>query len=86
MSLGTHDDDCRVTKVYRKVCKEMKLYRKKLIQPMRPYIVGENMAKISVWAGDTLEPGGMIAVNPDDDDDKWYVDKQFFEENYEEVG
>ena len=63
----------------------MKLYRKKLIQPMRPYIVGENMAKISVYDGDTPGPGGMIAVNPDDHDDKWYVAKQFFEDNYEEV-
>ena len=63
----------------------MKLYRKKLLQPMRPYVEGENMAGISVAECDTLEIGGMIAVSPDNELDKWYVAKQFFLDNYSEV-
>ena len=36
-----------------------KNYRKKAIQPMRPYIPGEDMIGISVSSKDTLEEGGM---------------------------
>jgi len=63
----------------------MKLYRKKLLQPMRPYIEGESMDGIGVPIGETPEVGGMVAVNPENDSDKWYVSKQFFEGNYEET-
>lgn len=63
----------------------MKLYRKKLLQPMRPYLPGEDLKGISVNKEDTPEFGGMIAYNPDNSEDKWYVAKKFFEDNYEEV-
>ena len=62
-----------------------KNYRKKNVQPMRPYIQGETMDGISVNAEDTPEIGGMIAYNPENPDDRWYVGKQFFAHNYEEV-
>lgn len=62
---------------------EFKLYRKKNTQPMRPYIPGEDLTGISVWDGDTPEEGGMIAQNPDDLTDRWYVNKTYFEFNYE---
>ena len=52
---------------------------------MRPYIVGEAMEGISLSDEDTLEDGGMIAQNPDNPKDQWYVAKQFFEDNYVEV-
>ena len=61
---------------------EFKNYIKNKVQPMRPYIMGEDMEGISVWEGDVLEPGGMIAVNPTDPIDMWYVSKVFFNENY----
>lgn len=61
------------------------LYRKKLLQPMRPYVPGEDMSGISVNAEDTPEEGGMIAWNPDNPADQWYVAKKFFEDNYEAV-
>ena len=64
---------------------EIKNYRKKNIQPMRPYIVGEDMTGISVNKEDTPELGGMIAVNPKNSEDRWYVAKQFFEDNYIEA-
>lgn len=58
-------------------------YRKKNVQPMRPYVAGESMNGISVNKEDTPEVGGMIAVNPKNGEDRWYVAKQFFEDNYE---
>jgi len=63
----------------------MKEYQKKIPQPMRPYVPGEDMTGISVGSEYTPEEGGMIAHNPTDPDDQWYVTKQFFEEHYEEV-
>lgn len=62
-----------------------KLYRKKLLQPMRPYIPGEDLDGISVAECDIPEPGGMVAISPDNAEDRWYVAKKFFEDNYEEV-
>ena len=62
-----------------------KNYRKKNVQPMRPYIPGEGLTGISVNKEDTPEEGGMIAFNPKNPNDQWYVSKQFFEENYIEA-
>ncbi len=66
----------------------MKNYRKKNVQPMRPYVDGEDLTGISVSPEDqkldTLA-GGMIAINPNNPNDKWYIAKQFFNDNYEEV-
>jgi hypothetical protein len=59
-----------------------KLYRKKHLQEMRPYIPGEDLTGISVNAEDTPEEGGMIAVNADNPKDMWYVGKKFFNDNY----
>lgn len=63
----------------------MKNYRKKNVQPMRPYVPGEDMAGISVNKEDTPEEGGMIAVNTSNPEDRWYVAKKFFLDNYEEA-
>ena len=60
-----------------------KFYRKKNLQMMRPYEPGENLTGISVNKEDTPELGGMIAMNSDNPEDKWYVAKKFFEDNYE---
>jgi hypothetical protein len=62
-----------------------KNYRKKSTQLMRPYILGEDLTGVSVNKEDTPEEGGMIAQNPANPQDKWYVAKQFFLDNYEEV-
>jgi hypothetical protein len=60
-----------------------KHYRKNATQPMRPYVPGEDLTGVSVNAEDTPEVGGMIAVNPKNPADKWYVAKKFFDDNYE---
>jgi len=64
---------------------DFKNYRKKNLQAMRPYIEGEDMSGISVNDEDTPSEGGMIAVNANNNDDKWYVGKDFFDNNYEIV-
>ena len=67
---------------------DYKQYRRKGFSEMRPYVLGEDLTGISVSAPDkelpTLE-GGMIARNPADHNDKWYVAKKYFEENLELV-
>lgn len=67
---------------------ELKNYRKKNVQPMRPYIEGEDLTGVSVSPEDKkLDSlvGGMIAVSASNPDDKWYVAKVFFDENYIEA-
>lgn len=63
---------------------QIKMYRKKAAQAMRPYVVGEDLTGVSVSVEDTPEIGGMIAVGADNGA-RWYVSKCFFNENYEEV-
>lgn len=64
---------------------DVKFYRKKLLQPMKPYTLGDDITGVSVSPADVLETGGMIAHNPDNPEDMWYVGKAFFEDNYEEA-
>jgi hypothetical protein len=58
-------------------------YRKKKVQAMYPWTPDTDMTGVSVNHVDVLEEGGMIALNPADNRDRWYVSKQFFSENYE---
>ena len=52
---------------------------------MRPYVPGESLSAVSVNAEDTPGIGGMIAWNPANKNDQWYIAKEFFENNYEEA-
>jgi hypothetical protein len=45
---------------------EYKKYRKKALQDMRPYVLGEDLTHVSVSENDTPEEGGMIARGADD--------------------
>jgi len=60
----------------------MKNYIKQTLQPMDKWTPKYDMTGVSVWDGDTPEIGGMVAQNPKDATDRWYVAKAFFEENY----
>ena len=63
-----------------------KQYKRKGLSEMRPYILGEDLTGISVNKQDSPETDmGMIARNPKDHEDQWYVARQYFEENLEEV-
>lgn len=68
---------------------EYKQYKRKGLSEMRPYVSGEDMTGISVSDPDKSLPtldGGMIARNPKNHDDKWYVAKKYFDDNLEEAG
>lgn len=64
---------------------EFKRYRKAAIAEMRPYVPDEDLRGISISPEDrclsTLE-GGMVARNPNNHAEQWYVAGTFFRENY----
>ena len=62
---------------------EFKFYRRKGFSEMRTYIPGEDLSGVSVSKEDTPESGGMIARNPKNHADQWYVAKKYFEDNLE---
>ena len=62
---------------------EFKQYRRKSFSEMRPYIPGEDLTGVSVSKEDTPKLGDMIARNPNNHNDKWLVDKKWYEENFE---
>ena len=62
---------------------EWKQYTKAGIIEMRPYIQGESLKDVSVSKGDNpQEDMGIIARNPSDHKDQWYVNRKFFESHY----
>ncbi len=63
-------------------------YRKKNLQPMRPYIVGEDLSGVSVSTEDTPEAGGMIAINPNNplDSGMWQNRPSFQKSDFGAVG
>ena len=61
-------------------------YRRTNIAEMRPYVLGEDLTNISVANVDEPRTDfGMIARNPKNQKDQWYVAKKYFEENFEEI-
>ena len=69
--------------------KEMKMsewrqYKRKGLSEMRPYVFGEDLIGISVSPeDDPSNDMGMIARNPKNHKDQWYVARQYFEDNLE---
>lgn len=65
---------------------EFKQYRKSQVAEMRPYVPGENTARVSMSAEDanagSPKAGDMIARNPENHADKWLVSAAFFAKNY----
>lgn len=60
-----------------------KQYQRRGLAEMRPYVLGEDLTGVTINHTDVLEEGGMIAKNPNDHNDKWYVSKKYFEDNFE---
>ena len=58
-------------------------YRRKGWVEMRPYTPGEDLTGISVSEPDKGATRGMIARNPDNHNDQWFVAMDFFSKNYE---
>lgn len=61
---------------------EWKQYRRTGLAEMRPYVPGEDLVDISVSATDTPAPGGMVARNPENHADQWYVAADYFGDNF----
>ncbi len=62
-----------------------KKYKRKGTMLLRPYQSGEDLSDVSVSEEDKPpKEGDMIAKNPDNPDDKWLVNKEYFESNYVE--
>jgi len=62
----------------------MKEYRKIKNILARPYVKGEDLTGVSVSDRDDPETDmGMIAQDMENENDKWYINRNFFEENYE---
>jgi hypothetical protein len=63
-----------------------KQYRRVGLSEMRPYIKGEDLTGVSVSAEDDPENDmGMIARNPQNHSDQWYVSRKYFDLNLEEA-
>ena len=60
-----------------------KKYIRSNFAEMRPYIKGEDLSKISVSQVDDPESDmGMVARNPANHEDQWYVARAYFEDNF----
>jgi len=65
---------------------KFKKYRRTNIAEMRLYIFGEDLTHISVSdVDDPKEDRGMVARNPKNHKDQWYVAKKYFNDNFEEI-
>ena len=64
---------------------DYKQYRRKGYSEMRPYVKGEDLTNISVSPEYAESDMGMIARNPKNHDEQWYVARQYFEDNLELV-
>jgi len=67
----------------------MKNYIKKQVQPMMPWDPSLDMKFISISDADkesgSPKQGDMVAVNPNDNKDRWLVAEKFFIDNYKEA-
>lgn len=62
-------------------------YRRTSTAWLRPHEPGEDMSGISVSDPDRNrihEAGGMVAINPADPADQWYVNRDYFRSNFAE--
>jgi hypothetical protein len=65
---------------------EFTKYKRTNIAEMRYYIKGEDLSNISVSDQDDPDSDmGMIARNPDNHKDQWYIARKYFEENFEAI-
>lgn len=63
-----------------------KKYKRTNIAEMRLYIPGEDLSNINISREDNPpEDRGMIARNPQNHNDQWYVARQYFLDNFEEL-
>lgn len=73
-------------KIWNESAKLWKRYQRKGFVEAIPYQPGMDLSDVSVSLEDTPEVGGMIARNPSNHKDKWYINKSFFAVSYSQVG
>ncbi len=62
---------------------KFKEYQRTNVAEMRPYVPHENLTNISVSKeDDPLTDLGMIARNPSNHKDQWYVADKYFKDNF----
>lgn len=63
---------------------EFKEFKRSNVSELRPYIKGEDMTGISVASEYApITDMGMIARDPDNHSDQWYVGREYFNKNFE---
>lgn len=62
-----------------------KNYEKKAITQIRDYVYNESLTGITVGPNQLVEVGGKIARDPENHKVMWYLEKGFFEQNYQEA-
>lgn len=59
-----------------------KIYQRSGHIMARPYEPGEDLSNVSVSDEDDPSEGDMICRNPENSDDEWLVDQEYFEKKY----
>lgn len=76
-TLREHYEEDRVMSVWNQ-------YKRRGLSEMRPYVKGEDLSNISVSDEDDPESDmGMVARNPQNHADQWYVARDYFDKNLE---
>jgi hypothetical protein len=60
-----------------------KIYQRKGSVLATPWVRGMDMTGISVNKYDKPRKGGMIARDPDNPKEQWYINKPYFDSHYE---
>jgi DNA-binding transcriptional regulator YiaG len=83
---GSAKNKVRLTGTKEMTDSNWKKYNRTNVAEMRKYVPGEDLSNISVSKIDNpIIDMGMIARNPENHEDKWYVAKEYFSNNFEEV-
>jgi|SaaInl8_150m_RNA_FD_contig_21_1042084_length_827_multi_28_in_0_out_0_1 hypothetical protein len=66
--------------------KKFKRYQRTGYAEARPYEPGEDLSNVSVSDVDNpkTDTGGMVARNPENHNDQWYIAGDYFEQNFSE--
>lgn len=66
------------------------LYRKRGVVPMKPWKSGMDMTGVSISPDDDAngspKAGDMVAHDADNPNDRWLVNKDYFQKHYEPAG
>lgn len=62
---------------------DWKLYKRRGYTEARPYVPGEDLTGVGIPAGVTPVEGGVIARDPSNPNDRWYVTRDLFWATFE---